>query len=62
MRDLAWSASALGRKYGLNVLAAEALGAAVTTKSAIATAERNLPPKLLDAAVRENVRVLTPPD
>lgn len=61
MRDLAWSASGLGRLYGLNLLAAEALGAAVASGGAIATAEPNLPPRLLDAAIRENVRVLVPP-
>lgn len=61
MRDLAWSASGLGRRYGLNLLAAEALGAAVETGGAIATAAPNLPPRLLDAARRENVRVLSPP-
>jgi len=61
MRDLAWSASGLGFRYGLNLLAAEALGAAVESGSALATAASNLPPRLLDAAVRESVRVLTPP-
>lgn len=61
MRELARSASGLGRRYGLNLLAAEALGAAVESGGAIATAEPNLPPRLLDAAIRENVRVLTPP-
>lgn len=61
MRELAWSASGLGRRYGLNLLAAEALGAAVESRGAIATAAPNLPPRLLDAAGRENVRVLTPP-
>jgi hypothetical protein len=61
MRELAWSASGLGRRYGLNLLAAEALGAAVESAGAIATAEPNLPPMLLEAAIREKVRVLTPP-
>ncbi len=61
MRELAWSASGLGRRYGLNLLSAEALGAAVESGSAIATAASNLPPRLSDAAMRENVRVLTPP-
>lgn len=61
MRELAWTASRLGRRHGLNLLAAEALGAAVDSGSAIATAEPNLPPRLLDAAMRENVRVVTPP-
>jgi hypothetical protein len=61
MRELAWSASGLGRRYGLNLLAAEALGAAVQSRSAIATTAPNLPPRLMDAAMRENVRVLTPP-
>jgi hypothetical protein len=62
MRELAWPASGLGRRHGLNLLAAEALGAAVECGGAIATAASNLPPRLLDAAVREKVRVLTPPD
>ena len=61
MRELAWSASGFGRQYGLNLLAAEALGAAVESGGAIATAAPNLPPRLLDAAMREDVRVLTPP-
>jgi hypothetical protein len=61
MRELAWSASGLGRRYGLNLLAAEALAAAVQSGGAIATAASNLPPRLLDAATREKVRVLTPP-
>lgn len=61
MRDLAWSASDLGRQYGLNLLAAEALGAAVLSGSAIATAAPNLPPRLSAAARGQNVRVLTPP-
>lgn len=61
MRELAWSASGLGRRYGLNLLAAEALGAAIESRAAIATAAPNLPPRLLVAATRENVPVLTPP-
>lgn len=62
MRALAWPAAGLGRRHGLNLLSAEALGAAVQSGSAIATASANLPPRLLDAAMRENVRVLTPPN
>lgn len=61
MRDLAWPAAALGRRHGLNLLAAEALGAAIESGSAIATAASNLPPRLVEVADHENVRVLTPP-
>lgn len=61
MHDLAWPASGFGRRYGLNLLAAEALGAAVESGSAIATGLRNLPPRLLAAAQQENVTVLTSP-
>ena len=61
MRGLAWPASQLGRRYGLNLFAAEALGAAVASGSAIATAARSLPTRLSEAAARENVRVLSPP-
>jgi hypothetical protein len=62
MRALAWPASGLGRRHGLNLLAAEALGAAVESGSAIATAAPNLSPRLLKAARTENIRVLTPPN
>lgn len=62
MRDLAWTAAGLGRRHGLNLLAAEALGAAIETRSAIATASLNLPPRLVDAAEREHVPVLTAPN
>ncbi|HUP71346.1 MAG TPA: hypothetical protein VM142_16255 [Acidimicrobiales bacterium] len=62
MRELAWPASGLGRRHGLNLLAAEALGAAVKSGAAIATAANNLPPKLMAAAMQENVRVLTEPN
>lgn len=62
MRQLAWPASGLGRRHGLNLLAAEALGAAVDSGSAIATSAKNLPPKLMAAAMQENVRVLTQPE
>lgn len=62
MRDLAWPAAGLGRRHGLNLLAAEALGAAIESRSAIATAAPNLPSRLLDAAERESVRVFQPPN
>ncbi len=62
MRELAWPASGLGRRHGLNLLAAEALGAAVNSGGAIATAANNLPPRLMAAAIQENVRVLTQPN
>ncbi len=62
MRGLAWPAAGLGRRHGLNLLAAEALGAAVEAGAAIATAAPNLPPRLVEAAALEHVRVLTPPD
>jgi hypothetical protein len=58
LRDLAWPASGLGRRYGLNLLAAEALAAAVELRAAIATTEANLPPKLAAAARAEGVRLL----
>jgi hypothetical protein len=58
MRELAWPASALGRRHGLNLLAAEALGAAIAGRAAIATAGPNLPPRLAAAADLEGVRVL----
>jgi len=61
MRDLAWPASGVGRRYGLNLLAAEALGAAVESGAAIATALPNLPPRLLAAAHQERVTVLVAP-
>ena len=61
MRDLAWPAAGVGRRFGLNLLAAEALGAALETRSAIATASANLPPTLRAAAGRAHVRVLSPP-
>lgn len=61
MRDLAWSAGGLGRRHGLNLLAAEALGAALESSGAIATAVPNLPPRLSEAARSEDIRVLTPP-
>jgi hypothetical protein len=59
LREVAWSAAGFGRRYGLNLLAAEALAAAVASTAAIATASANLPPKLRLAAEQENVRVLT---
>lgn len=61
MRELAWTASALGRRHGLNLLAAEALGAAIIDDATIATAGTNLPPRLAVAAEQEGVRVITPP-
>lgn len=61
MRELAWPASALGRRHGLNFLAAEALGAAMVDGAAIATIGRNLPPRLAAAAQLEGVRVITRP-
>lgn len=60
MRTLAWSASGLGLRHGLNLLAAEALAAAIDTRAAIATSERNLPPRLAAAAEAEGVRVIRP--
>ncbi len=61
MRNLAWAASGFGRRYGLNLLAAEAPGAAVESGAAIATALTRLPPRLPAAAQQEHVTVLTPP-
>lgn len=60
MRDLAWSASGLGLRHGLNLLAAEALAAAVEARAVIATAMTNLPPRLAAAADSEGVRVILP--
>jgi hypothetical protein len=59
MRELAWSASGLGRRYGLNLMAAEALGAAIAKHAAIATLGPNLPPRLAAAADAEGIRVVT---
>ena len=61
MHDLAWTASRLGRIHGLNLLAAEALAAAVHSNSVIATAASNLSPRLREAAAREGIRVVSAP-
>ena len=61
MHDLAWSASRLGRVYGLNLLASEALAAAVQSDSVLATAAINLPPRLQEAAAAEGIRVVSAP-
>jgi hypothetical protein len=61
LRELAWRAAGLGRHHGLNLLGAEALGAAIHARAAIATSAINLPPKLHAAADREHVRILTAP-
>ena len=61
MHDLAWSASRLGRVHGLNLLASEALAAAVQSDSVLATAAINLPPRLQEAAAAEGVRVVSAP-
>jgi hypothetical protein len=61
MRELAWPAARLDRRHGSNLLAAEALGAAVETGVAIASAAPNLPPRLVAAAASERVRLITPP-
>lgn len=60
LRELAWPASGLGRRYGLNLLAAEALATALASNAAIATSEANLPPRLAAAARAEGVRLLDP--
>jgi hypothetical protein len=62
LRDLAWPAAGLGRRHGLNLLAAEALAAAIASTAAIATVAANFPPKLRLAAESEKVRLLTSPD
>lgn len=59
LRDVAWPAAAIGHRYGLNLLAAEALAVAVIAGAAIATSEGNLAPRLA-AAAAENVRTLRP--
>ena len=61
MHDLAWSASRMGRVHGLNLLASEALAAAVQSDSVLATAAINLPPRLQDAAAAEGIRVVSSP-
>lgn len=61
LRELAWSAAALGRKHGLNLMAAEALAAATAQSAAIATTSGNLPPRLASAAASEGVRIVAPP-
>ena len=61
MHDLAWTASRLGRVHGLNLLASEALAAAVQSNSVLATAAINLPPRLREAAAVEGVRVVSSP-
>jgi hypothetical protein len=59
LRDVSWSAAGYASRYGLNLLAAEAIAAAVLTGSAIATALGVLPPRLAAAAESEGVKVLT---
>jgi hypothetical protein len=61
MHDLAWTASRLGRVHGLNLLASEALAAAVQSNGLLATAAINLPPRLREAAAAEGVRVVSAP-
>jgi hypothetical protein len=61
-RELAWPAAGLGRRHGLNLLAADALATALSATAAIATASAKLPPRLLAAAQAEKVPVLTPPE
>jgi hypothetical protein len=61
LRELAWSAAELGRRHRLNLLAAEALAAAVEESAAIATTGGNLPPRLVSAAESEGVRILVAP-
>ncbi len=61
MHDLAWTASRLGRVHGLNLLASEALAAAVQSNSVLATAAINLSPRLREAAAVEGVRVVNSP-
>jgi hypothetical protein len=60
LRDVSWSAAGYATRYGLNLLAAEAIAAAVLTRSVIATALGNLPPRLAAAAQGEGVRTLSP--
>ncbi len=59
LRDASWPAAGYAARYGLNLLAAEAVAAAVLTGSAIVTAAGNLPPRLAAAAQGEGVRVLS---
>jgi hypothetical protein len=61
MYDLAWTASRLGRAHGLNLLASEALAAAIQSKSVLATAAINLPPRLQQAAAAEGIQVVRAP-
>ncbi len=60
LRDVSWSAAGYAARYGLNLLAAEAIAAAVLTGSAIATSLGNLPPRLAAATQGERVSVLSP--
>lgn len=60
LREVGWVAAGLGRRHGLNLLAAEALAAAIVADAAIAMAEANRSPKLVEAANREKVRLLVP--
>jgi len=59
LRELAWPASAFGRRHGLNLLAAEALAAALSQRAVLATSI-GLPPRLQSAAEAEGVRVIGP--
>lgn len=61
MHDLAWTASRLGRVHGLNLLASEALAAAVQSNCVIATAASNLSPRLREAAAFEGIRIVSSP-
>lgn len=60
LREVSWSAAYYATRYRLNLLAAEAVAAAVLTGSAIATALGNLPPRLAAAALDEGVKLLSP--
>ena len=62
LRDVAWVAAGVGRRHGLNLLAAEALSAAMFFEAAIATGAGNLPPRLAAAATIGRTRVLVPPN
>ena len=58
LSELAWGAAGLGRKHGLNLLAAEALAAALHHGAGIA-AGGVLPPRLFDAAEAEGIPLLS---
>ena len=58
LRELGWHAADLGRRHGLNLLASEALAAAIDLDAAIAIAPRHRSDALRTAARHEGVRLV----